>query len=57
MKQKSCLTNLIAFYNEVTDLVDEGRAVGAVYLDFTEAFDTVSHKILIHKLMKCGLDK
>lgn len=57
MKQKSCLTNLIASYNEVTDLVDEGRAVGTVYLDFTKTFDTVSHKILIHKLMKYGLDR
>lgn len=32
-KGKSCLTNLIAFYNEMTGLVDERRAVDVVYLN------------------------
>uniref|UniRef100_A0A803XQ81 Reverse transcriptase domain-containing protein n=1 Tax=Meleagris gallopavo TaxID=9103 RepID=A0A803XQ81_MELGA len=33
------------------------RAVDAVYLDFTKAFDTVSHDILITQLRKCGIDE
>lgn len=37
-KNKSCLTNLIAFCNEMIDLMDEGRAVDVVYFDFTKAF-------------------
>ena len=45
-KGKLCLTNLIISYDELTDLVDKGRAVGIVYLDFSKAFDIVSHKIL-----------
>jgi len=56
-KGKSCLTNLIAFYDGMTYWIDEGRAVDVVYLDFSKAFNTVSHNILRGKLSKCGLDK
>ncbi len=33
-KGRSCLTNLISFYDLVTRLVDEGKAVDVVHLDF-----------------------
>jgi len=57
IKGKSCLTNLIAFYDGMTGWVDEGRAVDVVYLDFSKAFDTVSDNTLLGKLRKCGLDE
>ncbi|KAK4807002.1 hypothetical protein QYF61_000331 [Mycteria americana] len=56
-KGESCLTDLITFYDETTGLVDEGGAADIVYLAFGKAFDTVSRKILIEKLMKYGLDE
>jgi len=40
MKGRSCLNNLVSFYDQVTHLLDEEKAVAVIYLDFSKAFDT-----------------
>lgn len=42
MKGKSCLINLIDFYDEMTGSVDEGRAVDAVTLTLVRSLTWVS---------------
>lgn len=51
------MTNLISFYDQATHLVDEGRAVNVICLDFSKVFDSDSHGILLEKLVAHGLDK
>ncbi|KAF4796863.1 hypothetical protein TURU_080008 [Turdus rufiventris] len=46
---------MIFFYDKVTCLVVEAKPVD-VYLNFTKAFDNVSHSILIEKLTAYILD-
>jgi len=36
MKGRSCFINLISFYDKMTRLVDEGKAVDVVYLYFSK---------------------
>jgi len=57
MKGKSCLTNLTSFSEKVTCIVDEGKAVGIVYLDFSKAFESISNSILLEKLAAHGLHR
>uniref|UniRef100_A0A8C5MT82 Reverse transcriptase domain-containing protein n=1 Tax=Leptobrachium leishanense TaxID=445787 RepID=A0A8C5MT82_9ANUR len=57
MKHRSCQTNLITFYEEVSRSIDQGVAVDVIYLDFAKAFVTVPHKRLLFKLRKIGLDE
>lgn len=45
MKGKSCLTNLIVFYDEMTIFEDEGRAKYCLVLDFSMDIDIESYNI------------
>ena len=55
LKARSCLTNLLCFFEEITKWVDEGSPVDIIYLDFQKAFDKVPHQRLILKLKSHGM--
>ena len=55
MAKKSCTTNLLEFLEKVTKIPDDGDPVNIIYLDFTKAFDKVTHGRLINKMKALGI--
>ena len=55
LKARSCLTNGLCFFEEITKWVDEGSQVDVMYLDFQKTFDKVPHQRLILKLKSHGM--
>ena len=49
------MSNLLFFFKEVYDVVDNKRSVDVIYLDFQKAFDTVPHNKLLNKLFGIGI--
>ena len=48
-KVKSCLTNLIEFFNRSFEWHNQGDSLDIIYLDFSKIFYKVPHKRLIKK--------
>jgi hypothetical protein len=52
---RSCLTNLLDFFEVVTKDLDDGKNVDLIYLDFSKAFDKVPYNRLFNKLRSHGI--
>ena len=44
---RSCLSQLIAHYDKILTLLDEGKNVDVIYLDFAKAFNKLDFNITL----------
>ena len=51
---RSCVTNLLEAFDHIGSLLDSGGQVDTIYLDMSKAFDKVSHRRFVHKLIQAG---
>ena len=54
-KGKSAYMALMLLIDKITEALDNGDCVVGIYLDFSKAFDTVNHDILLQKLSMYGV--
>ena len=54
-KRRSCTTQLLGIFHDVGKALDSGKKADLIYLDFSKAFDSVSHKKHIYKLKLHGI--
>ena len=47
---KSCATNLITLTEDIATNLHNDTGIDIIYFDFTKAFDTVNHDLLLYKL-------
>ena len=52
---RSCLTQLLEYFQELEDAIEEKDVVDVIYLDCKKAFDTVPHQCLLNKLKAVGI--
>jgi hypothetical protein len=55
-KNKSCALQILKCKNYWSKQIDIGESLDVVYIDFSKAFDTVSHKKLVLKLASYGIN-
>jgi hypothetical protein len=52
----SCESQVIAVCQDIADSLDNGDKINAIIVDFSEAFDLVTHFRLLTKIADSGVD-
>ena len=52
---RSCLSQLLTHFDHITRLLEKGKTVDVIYLDFAKAFDKVDIGITLQKLKALGI--
>jgi hypothetical protein len=55
MKGKSTMTQIMTVLSNIHRIFDERKQTDVIYFDLSKAFDSVPHKLLIHKLKSFGI--
>ena len=50
LNNKSCVTQMIPFANDLALTIDTRSRIDVIYFDFAKAFDSVSHDLILSKL-------
>ena len=49
------MTQLLSYWDNILDQMEDGKGVDAVYTDFAKAFDKCETGVLLHRLKECGI--
>jgi len=55
LRNRSTATQLMTIFTNINTILDSGTQSDTVYFDLSKAFDSVPHRLLIHKLKSFGL--
>ena len=55
-QQRSTKLASTYLFDDIRKCIDQGEMVGAVFIDLTKAFDTISHGLLLKKLQEYGIN-